>query len=114
MKKRSVAAVVILSIITCGIYSLYWAYVVCQDLQAESGVSKIPPIATLLLLLFFSPAGGALLGYDCNATINAIKEKRGIPQKDNNVLWIILGVVIFIVDIGIIQDEINRLVATNN
>ncbi len=109
MKKRSVASVVILTIITCGIYGCYWAYVTCQDLQAESGESKIPPVAILLLYLFVSPAGGALLGYDCNTTINAIKAKRGLPQKDNNVLWIVLGAIFSVITIGLIQDEINRL-----
>ena len=110
MKKRSIAAVVVLTIITCGIYGAYWSYVVCEDLQKESGVSRIPPILTLLLFLFFSSAGGALLGLDCNATINEIKTKRGLPTTDNNLLWIILGVFIPVVTIALAQSEINNLV----
>lgn len=111
MKKRSVAAVVILSIITCGIYSVYWTYVVCDELQKETGVSKIPPILTTLLMLFVSAAGGALVGYDCNETINTYKAARGVPQKDNSVLWIVLGVLIPIVTVALIQNEINNLPA---
>ena len=109
MKKRSVAAVVILNIITCGIYGVYWGYVACRDLQKESGVSKIPPIATMLLLLFVSAAGGALLGYDCNETVNAIKEQRGVNKSDNLVLWIVLGVLLPVVTMALVQNEINQL-----
>ena len=109
MKKRSVAAVVILNIITCGIYGVYWGYVMCRDLQKESGVSKIPPIATTLLLLFISAAGGALLGYDCNETLNAIKVRRGVPTADNLVLWVVLGALIPLVTMALIQYEVNNL-----
>lgn len=109
MKKRSVAAVVILNIITCGIYGVYWAYVMCRDLQQESGVSKIPPVATTLLLLFVSPAGGALLGYDCNETVNAVKEQRGVPKADNLILWLLLGVFIPVVTMALVQYEVNNL-----
>ncbi len=109
MKKRSVAAVVILSIITCGIYAVYWSYVVTTDLQKESGVQKIPPVLTMLLMLFVSAAGGGLLGWDCNETINAIKAKRGVQTQDNTVLWIVFGVLLNVVTIGLIQNEINHL-----
>ncbi len=109
MKKRSVAAVIILSIITCGIYMIYWTYVTCESLQKESGISKLPPILIMLLMLFVSPAGGALLGWDCNETVNIIKTKKGLPTKDNSVLWIVLGAIIGIVTVGLVQYEVNQL-----
>lgn len=109
MKKRSIAAVVILYLITCGIYGVYWTYVVCTDLQKESGVSKIPPVGTTLLMLFVSAVGGALLGWDCNETINVIKERRGLPKTDNSVLWIVLGVLLPVVTVALVQNEINQM-----
>lgn len=109
MKKRSVATVVILCLITCGIYGWYWTYVTCTELQKESGVSKIPPIGTMLLMIFTSAVGGALLGWDCNETINAIKEQRGLPKEDNSVLWIVLGVLVPVVTIALVQNEINHM-----
>lgn len=109
MRKRSVASVVVLSIITCGIYSVWWTYVTCRDLQAKSGVSKIPPVVTTLLMLFVSAAGGALLGYDCNESINGLKEKNGLPKQDNMILWLLFGVFIPVVTVALIQNEINQL-----
>lgn len=35
MKNRSVVAVIIFSLITCGLYSIYWHYVVAQELNAK-------------------------------------------------------------------------------
>ena len=97
MKKRSVAAVVILTLITCGIYGYYWLFVTARDLQKESGTSEISPVVTLLLSLFVSVAGTALLGFDTNTTVNALKAQRGMKQEDNKVLWIVLGAIIPIV-----------------
>ena len=109
MKKRSVAAVVILTLITCGIYGYYWLFVTARDLQKESGTSEISPVVTLLLSLFVSVAGTALLGFDTNTTVNALKAQRGMKQEDNKVLWIVLGAIIPIVLYGLIQNEVNHI-----
>ncbi len=112
MKKRSVAAVVILSLITCGIYGIYWTYVVTRDLQEASGVqSRLSPALLTVLMAFASSAGGALLGYDCDATINALKIQRGSRANDNLVLWVVLGAFLPIVTTALIQNEINNLPA---
>ncbi len=110
MKKRSVAAVVILSLITCGIYSIYWTYVTTKGLQEESGVrSRLSPALLTILMAFASSAAGALLGFDCDATINALKVQRGTHPSDNFVLWVVFGAFIPVVTIGMVQNEINNL-----
>ncbi len=109
MQKRSVAAVVILNIITCGIYGAYWGYVMSRDLQKETGVSKIPPVVICLLLLFVSSAGGSLLGYDCNELVNALRAKKGMPAVDNMILWLLLGVFIPLVTMALVQNDVNQL-----
>lgn len=109
MKKRSVAAVVILTLITCGIYGYYWLFVTARDLQKESGTSEISPVVILLLSLFVSVAGTALLGFDANTTVNALKAQCGMKQEDNKILWIVLGALIPIVLYGLIQNEVNHV-----
>ena len=110
MKKRSVAAVVILTIITFGIYGCYWVYVTCEALQKESDNGcTFPPVFHLLFYIFISAAGGALLGYDGNLAINKIKSRRGMKNTDNMLLWIILGAVINVVLFALIQYEINQI-----
>ncbi len=109
MKQRSVAAVVILTIITFGIYGVYWAHVTCRDLQTTTKVTKIPFVVITLLVLFSSGAGGALLGYDSNETVNALKEQRGLQKTDNMILWVVFGAFLPVVTMALIQHEVNQL-----
>lgn len=111
MKKRSVAAVVILSIITCGIYMLWYIYVTARDLQKESGMSEYHPVGILLFSLFGGNVGGFLFGLDANKTVMAIKVRRGIPVEDNKYLWTIFGAIFPIVTVGLVQNEINQVLS---
>ena len=112
LEKRSVIAVILFSILTCGIYMVYWTYVTCTAMQQQGGKTGIPPIATTLLMLFVTPVGGALLGMDADDNLNAIKTKHGMPTTDNKVLWIVLGVLFPIVTVALIQYEINTMINT--
>ena len=107
MTKRSVATVIILSIITCGIYGWYWLYKTANELQRSRGVSKIQPIVSLLLSIFVGSVGFALFGYDAAECIDKMNGDRGIAS-DNKIVYILLGVFIPIVLIGIVQNEINK------
>ncbi|MBQ8356947.1 MAG: DUF4234 domain-containing protein [Clostridia bacterium] len=110
LTKRSVASVIVFSILTCGIYMLWWTYVTCTALQQQGHKTSIPPVLTVLLMLFVSGVGGALLGIDADDNINAIKAMHGMPLTDNKILWIILGIIIPIVSVALIQSEINNMI----
>lgn len=107
LKQRSVAMVIILSIVTCGIYALYRTYVTMDALDKEGQSSNMPVIAQFLLLFFY--VGYILFGLNADANINAIKQQRGIPTSDNKVLWVILGLVFPIALVAIVQAEINKI-----
>lgn len=108
LKERNVVAVILLSIVTCGIYSLYWTYVTMDALDKEGQASNMPVIAQFLLLFVY--VGYILFGINADANINAIKEKKGVATTDNKVLWLILGLVCPIILVALIQNEINQLV----
>ena len=112
LTKRSVASVIIFSLLTCGIYMVWWTYVTCINMQAQGHKTSVPPVLTMLMMLFFSSIGGALLGLDADDNLNAIKAQHGMPQVDNKVLWILLGVLIPIVTVGLVQYEINNMIDT--
>lgn len=107
LQQRSVATVIILSIITCGIYSLYWSYVTINALDEEGGASNMSPILQFVLMFFY--VGMVLFGINANANINSIRERRGLPTRDNQIAWLLLGLFIPIVLVGIVQNEINQL-----
>lgn len=107
LKNRSVALVIVLSLVTCGIYSLYWTYVTMDALDKEGQASNMPVIAQFLLCFFY--VGYLIFGMNANSNINAIKQSRGIGTSDNQVLWMVLGLVFPIVLVAIVQNEINQL-----
>lgn len=110
LTRRSVAGVVVLTIITFGIYGIWWTYVTLADLEKLSDNVSTPPILAALLFLFVSSAGGTLLAYEADTKINAIKESCGIVPTDNKILWIVLGAIIPVVTVALVQNEINKLV----
>ena len=109
MQNRNIVTVIIFSLITCGIYGLYWLWVTNEALVAEGGHCTVPSIGLLLLALFVGPVGYLLFAMDADANINEAKAKMGIPTTDNKALWMILGFIFPIVAIALIQYEINKI-----
>lgn len=111
LKQRDIVLVIVLSIITCGIYLLYWVYDTMNSLEQTSGKqSGVNAVACLLLCIFVAPVGFILFGLGADEQINMIKEARGIPTTENKVMYMILGFFLPIVLAPIVQDEINKLV----
>lgn len=107
LKKRSVPAIVILTIVTCGIYGLYWSWCAIKELHEAGKSSNMAPLAQFLL--FFVYVGGIIFGINANENLNAIRRAKGVPEKDNKVLYIVLYIFLPIVAMALIQKEMNEL-----
>ncbi|MGN0609506.1 MAG: DUF4234 domain-containing protein [Oscillospiraceae bacterium] len=107
IKRRSVATVIILSIVTCGIYGLYWYWQAMHELDAAGQKSNMDP--TLQFVLLFLYVGGIIFAINADENINAVRANRGLPPKDNKVLWIIIFIFFPIVGIGLVQNEMNEI-----
>ena len=107
MTKRSIATVIILTIVTCGIYGWWWVYTTSQELHQASGISKFDPVLLLLLTIFVAPVGYIMFAYDAATCIDKVNADRGV-SSDSMVGYILLGIFIPIVLIGIVQNDINK------
>lgn len=107
MKKVGIGKLIILSIVTCGIYSLVWYWNTIKALDAEGGKSTMSPAVQFVLMFVY--VGSFLFGLNANENINAIRAKKGKPEVDNKVLWVVLGL-IPIVQAVLVQSAINELV----
>ena len=109
MTKKSIATVVILTIVTCGIYGFWWMYNAHQELMRASGASGVTPtlspVITLILAIFVSPVGFGLFGYDAARAMDKLCGKEG----EHTVGYLILGIFLPIVQIAVVQNDINRL-----
>ncbi|MBQ7500165.1 MAG: DUF4234 domain-containing protein [Clostridia bacterium] len=109
---RNIAVCIILSIVTCGIYSYYWLYCLTEDLNAIKG----DPNATsggMVVLLSIVTCGIYLWYwlYKQGSAIDELKARRGAPTDNTALLYIILAIVgLSIVDYALIQDEINTMI----
>lgn len=109
LEKRSVVGVVALTLITFGIYGVWWIHATLSALEKQSNNVSTPPILASLLFLFMFPAGATLLAYEADTKINAINESRGIVPTDNKIVWIIFAAIFPFVTIALIQSEINKI-----
>ena len=100
--------VLVLGIITCGLYLIYWNIKIAEVINAVAEREVISqPIAIFsgccmpVNLYFYYLAG--------KEGLPKVYEKTGEPQKDQSTLLLILGFVFPMVAAMIVQGDINKL-----
>ena len=107
IKKRDIVKSIIFTIISCGIYGIYW--IICLTREAVSVKDeKDGAVLEIVLMLFLSFIGIYLtekkFAEGCAA--------KGIPHTDNSILYLILGIFGFgIVGICMMQNDLNKIAA---
>ena len=105
IKQRNIVVAILLTIITCGIYGIYWIIVMTRDAisvkdPADSAILEI-------VLMLFLPFLGFFLTEKKFAEGCA---ERGIDHKDNSILYLILGLFgLGIVNFCMMQNDLNKL-----
>ena len=113
-RRREVAMAVILTIITCGIYGLYWLAEMHDDLERESGQYS-GTSGTMVVVLSIITCGIYELywlykaGEKCSAIKYADRADPNAPyQSDEGVLYLVLGIFgLSIVSYALIQSTLN-------
>ena len=111
MRERNIAVAIVLSIITCGIYAIYWFIVLTDDARLTSGDQQAPSggIAFLLTLVTCG-IYGLYWAYRMGKTITTAESKNGIAPEDNSVLYLILQLVgLGIINYALMQNSLNAI-----
>lgn len=107
IKQRNIVTCILLSLVTCGIYGIYW-----MIMLAKEGVSVKDPADSAILeivLMLFLPFVGLFL---VEKKFSEGCAARGVTHSDNSVLYLILGLVgLGIVSICMLQNDLNKLSA---
>lgn len=116
MKQRNIAICIILSFVTCGIYSLYWFTTITDDLKA---IGRDDKTASGGLALVFTIITCGIYGwywaYKRGENIDYYKNAIGMPSNNTGILYIILQAVgLGIIASALMQNEINNAYARNN
>lgn len=112
INKRGVGKAIVLSILTCGIYGIYWMIKITdesrelsKDYEGASGIMSF--ILTLLTMGIY----GIYWSYVMGKRIYEIQEEYYIPGEDRSVLYIIIGILGFqIINIALMQSDINYII----
>lgn len=105
IKQRNIVSCILLTLITCGIYGIYWMIMLAKEAvsvkdPADSGVLEI-------VLMLFIPFVGIFLAEKKFAEGCAAK---GVPHSDNSVLYLILGLFgLGIIGFCMLQNDLNKL-----
>lgn len=91
-EKRDLVLNVILTVVTAGIFGLFWLYEILTDLESKGGQGKFDKMAHVLLCLI--PIVGWILAAQTMAQQwDVVRQRSEREAEDWNLLFIILGVV---------------------
>lgn len=108
-KKRDIAISIILSIVTCGIYSIVWFICLTDEVKKEADDTEFVsgPVAFLLTIVTCG-IFEIYWAYKMGEFVKRIETKNGLEVKDNSIIYLILTIVgLGIVTQALIQNELN-------
>ena len=112
MQKRNLAMCIVLSIVTCGIYGIYWMYLLAKDfddMQTQERVTTTPVVTVLLgyvtcsIYLIFA-------FYKWGKAMPEINARYGRPPEDKSMLYLLLCIFgLSLVAMALAQNDLNNL-----
>ena len=107
--RRSVPMCVILSIITCGIYQLYWFVCVTNEADAVTGEPGPGGGMSLLFTILTCGIYGVYWGWKMGDKLDASRARHGVVPGSFAILFLLLNLFgLQIVTLAIIQSELNH------
>ncbi len=106
IKNRNIVTCILLSLVTCGIYGIYWTIMLAKDAVSVKDSSDNGLLEIVLML--FLPFLGLFLAEKKFAEGCA---EKGIAHSDNSIVYLVLGLVgLGIVGFCMMQNDLNKLV----
>lgn len=111
MKERNIALCIFLTIITLGIYGIYWFIVMTDDVVHVSSGKEYNTSGGTAFLFNLITCGiyGIYWQYQMGKSIYSAQVDKGVNASDNSVLYLVLGIIGFgIISYCLIQNELNK------
>lgn len=110
IKQRNIALCIVFSIITFGIYALYWFVCLTNDANQESGQTDATSGGmSLLLTIVTCNIYGWFWAYKMGEKVDIIKNKNGVPSSNSGILYVLLQVFgLGIIAYALMQDTANK------
>ncbi len=111
INNRNIALCIVLSIVTCGIYGIYWFVVMTNDVKTAANDTELASGGlAFFLTLITCGIYGFYWAYKMGELIKRAQEKRNLPVNDNAIVYLILqifglGIVVY----ALVQNELNKM-----
>lgn len=112
IKEKNIALCVIFSILTCGIYGIYWFITLTDETNDVSGTPTASGGIAFLLTLVTCGIYGYYWSYKLGEKIDTAKRNRGLSTSDSGIVYLLLCIFKFdIIAYCLAQNELNKLAA---
>ena len=112
VQKRSIATCIILTIVTLGIYGLYWVAKITDESKLLAKDETSLPSGGMVVLLSIVTCGiySIYWAYKIGQIqYKAAKDNKVEDAKDNSIMFLILELILSIVGWALMQNEINKM-----
>ena len=111
INRRDIAIAIILTIITCGIYSIYWFIVLTDDAKKAANDDNFPSGGVAFLLTLVTCGIYSFYwAYKMGEIIKNAQEKNNIDANNNSVSYLILQLFgLSIINYALMQNDLNKI-----
>ena len=112
--KRDIAVAVILSIVTCGIYGLYWFVVLSEDVNTLTDDHSTSGATALILSIVTCGIFGIYWIYKLGKRVIDYERAHGEENVDESIIVLYVVLQVFgwgIVTYALLQDKLNKYAA---
>lgn len=109
MTVRNPGMVVLLSIVTCGIYTLVWYYQTTEELRIATGDDSIKPGLDLVLSFVTCGIWWIYTDYRNAKKVYELAQRMGLQRSDQSVIVLVVDFVAGFVTPALLQTEYNEI-----
>lgn len=114
IKERNIIVSILLSLITCGIYGIYWFITLTDDVSRANDDPSFTGVKAFIFTIITCGIYGIYWNYKIGKEMYEANQKRGINAGDNSTLYLILSIFgLSIVTYCLVQNELNTIANTN-
>ena len=108
IKERNIVVCIVLSIITCGIYGIYWFITLTDDSARANNDPDFTGVKAFIFTLITCGIYSIYWNYKIGKELYEANQKHGINASDNSVLYLILSIFgLSIITYCLAQNELN-------
>ena len=109
-EKRDPMMVVLYTLLTCGIYGIFWWYQTITEIKNALGREDINPTMEIVLAIVTCGLYGIYLYYKYPQIMLEMQDRAGRPRNDITMMSLLLAIFgLAIISIPIMQSELNNI-----